>query len=78
MELTHSHTVTDATGCTASLNQTHTFDYDTLDIQLSAPTYNCDSNKTSLHFDLHGNAPWTIQYTQNGTPITDQHLQQLL
>jgi hypothetical protein len=61
--------VTDATGCTASLNQTHTFNYDTIDIQLSAPTYNCDSNKTMLHFDLHGNAPWTIQYTQNGTPM---------
>jgi hypothetical protein len=53
--------VTDATGCTASLNQTHTFNYDTIDIQLSAPTYNCDSNKTMLHFDLARKC--TLDYT---------------
>jgi hypothetical protein len=62
-------TLTDATGCATNLNQLYTFNYDIIDIALSTPTYNCDSNKTMLHFDLHGNAPWTIQYTQNGTPM---------
>ncbi len=58
--------VSDITGCTKTINQSLTFNTEALDYTQSVPVYNCDSNKTLVHFDLQGNAPWTIQYTQNG------------
>ena len=61
-------TVTDATGCSAAINQNYTINYDTIDIVISSPVYNCDSNKTQINFALQGNAPWTINYTESGTP----------
>lgn len=61
--------VVDSTGCTLNLTQNFTLNYDTLQVQMSNPVYNCDSNKTYLHFDFEGNAPYTLFYSLNGTPI---------
>jgi hypothetical protein len=61
--------VTDATGCVQNINQQYTFAYDTVDYTLSVPLYNCDSNKTMIHIDLQGNAPWNINYTKDGNPL---------
>ena len=60
--------VIDSTGCSLNLSQNFMLNFDTLEVQLSNPVYNCDSNKTHLHIDLEGNAPYTLFYTINGTP----------
>jgi hypothetical protein len=61
--------MTDATGCTSNLNQNFNFNYNVIDATLATPVYNCDSNKTLVHFNLQGNAPWIINYTYNGAPV---------
>jgi hypothetical protein len=60
--------VIDGTGCSLNLSQNFTLNFDTIEVQLSNPVYNCDSNKTHLHIDLEGNAPYTLFYTINGIP----------
>ena len=60
--------VIDSTGCSLNLTQNFMLNFDTLEVQLSNPVYNCDSNKTHLHIDMEGNAPYTLFYTINGTP----------
>jgi hypothetical protein len=60
--------LTDATGCVKNINQTYLFNYQAIAHTLSTPVYNCDSNKTLIHIDLQGNAPFTINYTVNGLP----------
>ena len=60
--------VIDSTGCSLSLSQNFMLNFDTLEVQLSNPVYHCDSNKTHLHIDMEGNAPYTLFYTINGTP----------
>ena len=59
-------TITDATGCIDTLNQNYTWNYDTISATLTAPMYNCDSNKTHLQLNLTGNGPWMLAYTYNG------------
>jgi hypothetical protein len=59
-------TITDATGCVTNLNQSYTWNYDTISATLSTPMYNCDSNKTHLQVNLTGNGPWVVAYTYNG------------
>ncbi|MBK7690642.1 MAG: T9SS type A sorting domain-containing protein [Bacteroidetes bacterium] len=60
--------VVDASGCLKNISQSHIFNFDTVDITLSTPQFNCDSNKTLVHFDLEGNTPWTIHYLKDGLP----------
>lgn len=60
--------VVDATGCLKTIAQSHSFNFDTVDFTISTPLFNCDSNKTLVHFDLEGNAPWTVSYLRNGIP----------
>lgn len=59
------NTVTDVWGCTATLSDTYTFNYDTLEVAIENPSYSCDSNKTKIHFNLQGNPPYTIYYFRN-------------
>jgi hypothetical protein len=61
--------ITDATGCVKNINESFSFNFNPVSALLSTPTYDCDSNKTLIHLDLQGNAPWTIQFTQNGSPM---------
>jgi hypothetical protein len=61
--------ITDATGCVKNINESFGFNFNPVSALLSTPTYDCDSNKTLIHIDLQGNAPWTIQFTQNGSPM---------
>lgn len=56
----------DTNNCILQLDDTLVISYDTLSVSLSNPVYDCDSNKTKLHFELSGNGPWVIDYTYNG------------
>ncbi|HAD33152.1 MAG TPA: hypothetical protein DCF44_01390, partial [Chitinophagaceae bacterium] len=58
--------VIDSMGCSLNVSQNFTLNFDTLEVQLSNPIYNCDSNKTHLHMDLEGNAPYILTYIRNG------------
>ncbi|MCC7029974.1 MAG: T9SS type A sorting domain-containing protein, partial [Chitinophagaceae bacterium] len=62
-------TVSDATGCVKNINQSFNFNFNNIGYSLTAPQYNCDSNKTFVRFDLQGNAPWTLNYTKDGNPL---------
>jgi len=55
-------TISDETGCTMLLNNSYLFNFDTLKMAFGPPLYNCDSNKTKIHFELEGNSPFTISY----------------
>ncbi|MBK8686404.1 MAG: hypothetical protein IPN26_16265 [Bacteroidetes bacterium] len=61
--------VIDGTGCSLNLSQNFTLNFDTIEVQLSNPVYNCDSNKTHLHIDLEGNAPYTLFIPSMAFPI---------
>lgn len=56
----------DASNCYVEMNQNDTFNFASISAALTTPVYHCDSNKTQIHFDLQGNAPWTIFYKKDG------------
>lgn len=58
--------ITDTTGCVFQLNFFLPVNYDTLSLQMSAPVFSCDSNKTHIQFQFQGNPPYTIFYLQDG------------
>ncbi|MBK7763350.1 MAG: T9SS type A sorting domain-containing protein [Bacteroidetes bacterium] len=60
------HNITDATGCVIDLDTTFLVNYDTLSLQMSAPVFSCDSNKTRIQFQFQGNPPFTVFYLQDG------------
>ena len=72
-------TITDATGCIDTLNQNYTWNFDTISVTLTAPMYNCDSNKTHLQMNLTGNGPWIVGYlnTITGLPYTVSSIQNI-
>lgn len=58
--------VTDSTGCSKTLVQpTWNFNSDTLEVTMTNPIYQCDSNKTKIHFEFEGNPPYTLYYLKN-------------
>jgi hypothetical protein len=71
--------ITDATGCATTLNQNYTWNFDTISATLTAPMYNCDSNKTHLQINLTGNGPWNLGYinTITGLPYTVSSIQNI-
>lgn len=61
----HFDYLSDNTGCTKLMNQTFNFNFSPITYTISAPIYNCDSNKVQVHFDFTGNPGWTLQYQKN-------------
>lgn len=57
--------ISDSNNCTKQLNQVFNIDNYPLTYSISNPVYNCDSNKSKIHFELQGNAPWTIYFQKN-------------
>lgn len=58
--------VTDATQCIHTINQTYQYNYDSLMYSWSSPTFICDSNKAKINFDFQGNPPFTVYFHKNG------------
>jgi hypothetical protein len=65
-------TVTDATGCTATIsnNANQAINYNVLNESHTAPLYDCNSNSSNITYTLTGNAPYTIYYTKDGVANT--------
>ncbi len=62
--------------CSLNLNQHYIFSDSQVNINVLAPEYSCDSNKTKIHLNLAGKAPWILQYIYNGAlvnrPVANQ------
>ena len=54
--------VTDNSNCTKVYNAYIDNNYSPIGCIKTATTYNCDSNKTQINYQLFGDAPWTITY----------------
>jgi hypothetical protein len=54
--------ITDNSNCTKVYNTYVNNIYSPIGSIKTATTFNCDSNKTQLHYQLFGDAPWTITY----------------
>jgi hypothetical protein len=54
--------VTDNSNCTKVYNAYINNNYSPIGCIKTATTYNCDSNKTQINYQLFGDAPWTITY----------------
>lgn len=58
--------VTDATGCVYPFTSpTYTFANNLFSSSFLPPVYSCDSSKYKIHFDLQGDAPFTIFYQKD-------------
>jgi gliding motility-associated-like protein len=64
------YSVTDAKGCTNTLNNSANLVVNELPlVDISATTEICYQNLTQLYFNFNaGNSPWKVYYTINGTP----------
>ena len=62
--------ITDATQCNLNFNVLKNINFDSLGYQMSNPIYNCDSNKSKIHFEFQGSSPWTIYYKKNNIPFS--------
>ena len=62
--------VSDSLNCAKTINQAYQFNFLPLNIVMNEPEYVCDSNKTSIQFNLEGNGPWEIYYRKNSIPQT--------
>lgn len=61
--------VVDQTGCVSVFNTpVYQFNFDTFRVVMAQPVFACDSNKTLVHFDFSGNAPFSVDYLANGNP----------
>lgn len=54
--------ITDNSNCTKVYNTYVYNNYSPIGCVKTATTFNCDSNKTQLQYQLFGDAPWTITY----------------
>ena len=62
--------IIDATGCQFNFTTPiYHFANDTFKATFIAPIYDCDSNKSKIHFDLEGNPPFTIFYQKDLTNL---------
>jgi hypothetical protein len=57
--------MTDANQCNVSMYEPLIIDYDTLSVNLQAPVYDCDSQKTKLQMSCIGEPPFSVYYTRN-------------
>ena len=62
--------IADATQCNLNFNVLKNINYNLLGCQMSNPIYNCDSNKSKIHFEFQGSSPWTIYYKKNNIPFS--------
>lgn len=58
--------ITDSNHCSTPLTGNYNVQAAHLISTMSSPQYNCDSNKTLIHFAFQGNSPWIVHYTENG------------
>lgn len=61
--------ISDGNTCSINLNNTLSVAHEKLIVNYSSPVYNCDSNKSHIHFTFSGDAPYTVYYTMDGMPM---------